>query len=135
MAVVIDTNIILAVILGEPEKELIKEATTGEELLAPAVLPFEVANAFSRMAKRFRLERSRISRALDIYMRIPVRLIEADLRQAMMIALDHNIYAYDAFYLETAGRLKLRLLTLDLEMRRIAADIGIRTVELSGEGL
>ena len=39
--------------------------------------------------------------------------------------MSYKIYAYDAFYLETAKRLNLPLLTFDNGMKRIGIDMGI----------
>ena len=52
MKYVVDTNVLLAVALGEPEKEWLVEATDGCELVAPEVLPYEIANAISALLKR-----------------------------------------------------------------------------------
>ena len=42
MPLVVDTNITLAAILGEPEKSSIEKLTIGEELTGPSILPYEI---------------------------------------------------------------------------------------------
>jgi hypothetical protein len=52
MDIVIDTS---AVIVGEPEREKIIEITSGNTLIGPGTIPWEIGNAFSAMFKRHRL--------------------------------------------------------------------------------
>jgi predicted nucleic acid-binding protein len=130
MALVVDTNIILAAILGEPEKTVIEKLTMGEELAAPAVLPYEIGNAFSRMAMRSRLKIEQIEAAIDIYMAIPIRLVETNLQSVLQIASEYKIYAYDAYYIEIAKRLRCRLFTLDKKMKQVAAQVGVQVLEV-----
>ena len=50
--IVADANIYLAVILNEPEKQVIIENPGGIELISPEVLPYEIGNALTAMLKR-----------------------------------------------------------------------------------
>jgi len=43
----------------------------------------------------------------------------------MLKLWNYKLYAYDAFYLETAKRLNLPLLTFDSGMRKIGKEMGI----------
>ena len=52
---VIDTSAILAVLLDEPEKQAVVEATMGSVVCAPASLRWEVGNAATAGVKRRRL--------------------------------------------------------------------------------
>ncbi len=47
MKIIADTNIFLAVVLYEPERDNIIQYTIGREVIAPKVLPFEISNALS----------------------------------------------------------------------------------------
>ena len=55
MDVVIDTSALVAVIVGEPERNRIVELTAGNTLIGPGSIPWEVGNAFSSMLKQDRL--------------------------------------------------------------------------------
>jgi predicted nucleic acid-binding protein len=55
MDVVIDTSALIAVIVGEPERNRIVELTTGNTLIGPGSIPWEIGNAFSAMFKQNRL--------------------------------------------------------------------------------
>ena len=130
MLVLVDANIYLAVILDEPEKGRIIEATQEDDLISPVVLPFEIGNALSAMFKRNRLHRKQIIECYSIFQKIPVRLIDVNIQASLKIAVDYGIYAYDAYYLEIAKRFTCSLLSLDKRMQEVAADLGIHVLEV-----
>ncbi|MGD0015563.1 MAG: type II toxin-antitoxin system VapC family toxin, partial [Bryobacteraceae bacterium] len=55
MDLVVDTSVILAVLISEPERLNIVELTRDANLLAPASVHWEIGNAISAMIKRKRL--------------------------------------------------------------------------------
>ena len=55
MDIVIDTSALIAVIVGEPERDKIIEITSGNTLIGPGSIPWEIGNAFSSMFKQKRL--------------------------------------------------------------------------------
>ncbi|MDT8442255.1 MAG: type II toxin-antitoxin system VapC family toxin [Desulfuromonadales bacterium] len=130
MRIVADTNIFLAAALNETEKSIIIELTTGHDLLAPQVLSFEIGNALSAMVKRGRLTVAQGLAALDEIGKVPVELVTIDLRCALQLACRHNIYAYDAYFLECAQAYRAPLLTLDASMRTVAKKLGISLLEI-----
>jgi len=129
MKIVADTNTFLAVALNEPEKNLIIKLTEGCSLIAPAVLPFEIGNALSAMAKRRLLGSKELIAAWEMVQRIPVELRQVDVRSALEIALKFNIDAYDAYFLECAASTRSSLITLDRAMRKTASTMGITLLE------
>jgi len=128
--IVADTNTFLAVALDEPEKPRITQATMQYELVAPEVLPFEVGNALTGMLKKGVLEPREVTAAWDAVQAIPVALQGLHVRTALTLATRFRIYAYDAYFLECALRLRVPLLTLDRGMKRIARELGITVLEL-----
>jgi predicted nucleic acid-binding protein len=52
-----------------------------------------------------------------------------DIHASLQIATEHNIYAYDAYFLHCARTYSLPLLTLDKRMKQVAIDIGIQVLE------
>lgn len=129
MKIIADTNIFLAVALNEPEKESIIRRTEGHDLLAPDVLPFEIGNALTAMMKKNALLKEEVLAAWEVVQQIPVDLRPADIPSALRIAIQLNLYAYDAYFLACAANLRSPLLTLDLGMQRAAREIGITTLE------
>ena len=51
MDIVIDTSVLIAVIVSEPERDAIVSLTSGQTLIGPGFIPWEVGNAFTAMMK------------------------------------------------------------------------------------
>jgi predicted nucleic acid-binding protein len=129
MKIIADTNTFLAVALNEPEKAKIIQITEGHDLIAPDVLPFEIGNALTAMTKKDILQQDDVLSVWEIVQQIPVDLRPTDIKSALKIATQYNIYAYDAYFLQCAENLRSPLLTLDLGMKRVARKIGITILE------
>jgi predicted nucleic acid-binding protein len=63
MIIVADVSIIMAVLLNEPERAAIELAATGNELIAPGCVLWEVGNALYGAIRRNRIK---VSEALSI---------------------------------------------------------------------
>lgn len=124
-----DTNVFLAVVLNEPQKEQIIDLTAEASAVAPDVLPYEIGNALSAMVKRRQVSESEALEAEKRARRIPVRLVEVDVPASLQLALEHHIYAYDAYFLHCAKKFAAPLLTLDRRMKLVAAELKIRLLE------
>jgi predicted nucleic acid-binding protein len=116
MDIVIDTSALIAVIVGEPERNRIVEFTTGNTLIGPGSIPWEIGNAFSAMFRRNRLTIDEARKGLVIFDIIPLRYIKPDFVNALKISKQTNMYAYDAYFLDCAIRHKAPLLTLDRKL-------------------
>lgn len=129
MDVISDTNIFLAVALNEPEKNNIIQLTSEFNAIAPEILPYEIGNALTAMVKRKQLTHDEALSAFDAASSIPVRLVSVDIPKALKLALDYNIYAYDAYFLQCAIYLSSALITLDKRMKKVAYDLNIEVME------
>ncbi len=129
MDVASDTNIFLAVALDEPEKENIIKLTSKSNAIAPEILSYEIGNALTAMVKRKQLTRDEALSAFETASSIPVRLVSVDIQKVLKLALDYNIYAYDAYFLQCAIYLSIPLLTLDKRMKKVAYDLNIEVME------
>ena len=130
MAVIVDTSALIAVLVGEADRDALIAATIGVELLAPASVHWEIGNALSALVKRKRLTLAQAQRALNAYAAIPIRFLEVDLALALEIAAEHKLYAYDAYLITCALAQRSPLLTLDVALQRAAQAAGVQLVEL-----
>ncbi len=130
MDVVIDTSSLIAVIFGEPERNRIVELTTGNTLIGPGSIPWEIGNAFSAMFKQNRLTLDEAQRCLVVFDGIPLRHIKPDFVNTMEISKQADIYAYDAYFLDCAIRHKAPLLTLDHKLKTAAQNLNVETMEV-----
>ena len=60
---------------------------------------------------------------------IPVRLVSINVHEALELAIENKIYAYDAYFLHCAKSLSQPLMSLDKKIKQIARDIGVDLVE------
>ena len=81
------------------------------------------------MLKRKTLTPDEAVSAYEAVSRIPVRLVSVDIQQALRLALEFNIYAYDAYFIQCAIQLSSPLITLDKRMRQVARDLNIEIIE------
>ena len=129
MNLVADTNIFLAIALDEPQKGHIIEVTSDAVLSAPEILPYEIGNALSAMIKRGRISKVEALAAEKAANLIPVRLVSIDIQKALELAIEYNLYAYDAYFLFCAKSLVQSLMSLDKRMKQVAHDLGINVLE------
>jgi predicted nucleic acid-binding protein len=112
------------------------EASRGAELVSPDSLAFEIANALSARAKRqdlYRLDASAADAAFGAFQSMEIVLRPtsiSDHRRALKLAVQQEIYAYDAYLLHAAQTQKAALLTLDGSgrrpgLRQIATRLGL----------
>ena len=123
--ILIDASAIMAIILNEPNRDMIIKLTNDAMLLSPEVIPFEIGNALVNLYRRQKLSKEKVLEAYAIFITMPLKLIKVHVEKALQIACEHNIYAYDAYYLEAALRRKLPLITCDAAMKRIGLALNI----------
>ncbi|MDP4031292.1 MAG: type II toxin-antitoxin system VapC family toxin [Pseudorhodobacter sp.] len=130
MDIVIDTSALIAVIVGEPERNRIVELTIGNTLIGPGSIPWEIGNAFSAMFKQNRLTFDEAQKGFLIFDNIPLRYIKPDFVNAIKISKQANMYAYDAYFLDCAIRHKAPLMTLDRKLKTAAQNLNVETMEV-----
>ncbi len=129
MVIVADASAFLAVVLNESDRDWVINKTSGRSIISPEVLPYEIGNALIAVKRKGRLNEREILRAFDLTQRIEVRLISVKIHEAIKIAMQFKIYAYDAYYLQCCIENKLSLISLDDHMCYIAGKLGIKVVE------
>ena len=130
MQLVIDTSIILAVLISEPERDRIISMTQETGLIAPQSVHWEVGNALSAMIKRQRITAVQAMKALDAYEKIPIRFVETSLHEAVTIAADQGLYAYDSYLIACAKEQRCALISLDKALLSAAKAVGVAVVEV-----
>jgi predicted nucleic acid-binding protein len=131
MALVVDTSVVLAVVLNEPSKPTLIQRTSGADLIAPASLHWEVGNALSAMLKRKRLTHVEALQALAEYRNIPIRFLDVALDDAVTLAAQLTIYAYDAFFIACARAQASALVTIDNGLKVAATRAGLTVLEVT----
>lgn len=130
MEITVDASAVMAVILNEPSKPRLLARTRDAELVSAPSLPWEIGNALTALFKRRKLDLAQAEGALESFHRVPVRLAEVSLTNAVEIAWEYSIYAYDAYVIECARRFRIPLLSLDMSQREVAVRVGVEVMEV-----
>ena len=81
------------------------------------------------MIKRHSLIADEAETAFINTQKIPVRLIPSNIQESLEIAIQYNLYAYDAYFLQCSQSLRCPLITLDKRMKEVAIDLQIKVLE------
>ncbi len=134
MPFVLDASAAFA--LAAPDEaagERTEQRVMTDVAIAPAIWPFELANALRRTALQARHSESQMEALLGILGALDVSLETVDLAQALGSVLDlareHRLSVYDASYLELAIRRGVPLATVDGALRRAAIEAGVDVLE------
>jgi len=69
--------------------------------------------------KRKRLTEAEVTRGWEVFEAISWRSLKENIGEALRLSSRHNIYAYDAYYLEAASRYGCPLFSLDSRMKEV----------------
>jgi predicted nucleic acid-binding protein len=110
---VIDASALAAMLFGEPDCERIAERLEDTSLVAPTLLPFEVANVCLTKTRRHPEMRDALLSAFGLLERMDIDIVEIALGEALLLAEATALTVYDATYLWLAQALDAELVTLD----------------------
>jgi predicted nucleic acid-binding protein len=112
---VVDASAVAAVLFDEPESKPILASVSGT-LIAPTLLPYELASVCStKLARRPREARVILSR-YRLFAELDVELSEPDWDTLPALAHEWALSAYDAAYLQLALAHEASLVTLDARL-------------------
>ena len=131
MYITVDTSALIAVIGNEASKQSIVDLTANCSLYAPALVHWEIGNAFSSMFKSQKLDIKRAQQALTVYSGIPIKFVDVPLEATLEISKAQNIYAYDAYLIQCAQQTSTSLLTLDNGLKSVAQQVGVHVLEVT----
>lgn len=89
---------------------------------------YEIGNAITALIKRGQVSKDEALDVIKTTKNIPVRLVSIDIHEALVIAIEFSIYAYDAYFLQCAKTTSHPLMTLDKKMRQVANQLKIPLV-------
>jgi predicted nucleic acid-binding protein len=130
MNLVIDTSVLIAVLVSEPERTQIIRQTEGYDLIAPGSVHWEIGNALAAMMKRKRITYEQVRTTLLSYEKIPIRFRDVDMQMAIDIAHEHELYAYDAYIIACARESRCPLISLDKNLMNAARKAHVSIVEV-----
>jgi len=113
---VVDASALGALLFGEPQAEEIAERLGNAQLIAPAILWFEVASVCLKKIKAQPRSEGKILSALMYFPSLAIQQAEIDHVEVIELAHKKKLTTYDASYLWLAGKLQAELVTLDKKL-------------------
>jgi len=121
---------ILADEFSEEADRLLSQLIKGTvQLSVPALWHYEMMNLLRSALRRKRLAPDDVSEAINALEQVPITLEDLPggpaRRRMFHLAVQFDLSAYDAAYLELADRLKIRLVTCDAKLNAAAKQLGL----------
>jgi len=90
MEILIDASAIIAYIVGESKSSIVVNTTENANLVSPNILPFEIANALTKMLKKGIIDKivDMLSLA-DNFQIILINLLDIYIKKSLEIAFDY----------------------------------------------
>jgi predicted nucleic acid-binding protein len=120
-AKVVDASALASILFSEPTLSAMLARLSGHTLIAPTLLPFELANACVKKARAHPQHSVFFLQSLNGFEALGVDLRPVNSHAAAKLAHHTNLSAYDASYLWLARELNLELVTLDEKLNRAFA--------------
>ena len=119
MTVVVDASIVVAVLVDAgPDGRWAESVIAGQDLVAPHLLPVEVANILRRLIPAGEQSPDTATHAHADLLDLPIRLQPYEPYGERIWELRDNVTAYDAWYVAVAELLDVPLVTLDDRLAR-----------------
>ena len=135
MTFVLDASITLAWCFVDESSKMadrVLDRLEGEDALAPAIWPLEVANGLRTAERRGRLDLADLAQVRELLTALPVEVesvtLDTALGEVAELARQLDLTAYDASYLALAARRGLPLATADDRLRRACEQAGVELV-------
>jgi predicted nucleic acid-binding protein len=129
--IVIDCSYALAMVMPDEQRPAGMGQVVQARLLVPSIWPYEVANAFRSAVRRGRIgaqEMLAIVARIEALQIEPAGTFDATVRQRYIAALNHDLTAYDAAYVDLATQRRCAMATLDARLFHAARNVGLDVV-------
>lgn len=118
---VIDASALAALVFGEPEAAKVVACLGNSQLVAPALLSFELASVCLKKLRRHPDQRELILTSYHLATRIEINEASVDFNEVLALAESTALTTYDASYLWLARQLGAEIVTLDQRLAQVAS--------------
>ena len=113
----------------QKSEQLLTRLGKTESALVPPLWTWEVSNVLVVAQRKKRITRAQASGFLEMLKVLPIGIDTKSIHQArettFELALERQLSAYDAAYLEIALRKQLPIASLDKQINRVAKELGL----------
>ena len=117
---VIDASALAAIVFAEPDGGKVIQEIEDDELVAPTLLPLELANVCLTKMRRYPTQRELLLSNYQMVERMEIRYIALNVVSVLLLAEQRGLTAYDAAYLFLSIQLGAALVTLDKPLAKAA---------------
>jgi predicted nucleic acid-binding protein len=122
----VDASAIAALVFAEPEQAWVQTRTAQAQLIAPALIDFELGNICWKKLRQFPEDSQILLAAWQTWCASSFVATEpTDPEQTMRLAVTYNLTYYDASYLVLAQHRNTELISLDARLVRTAHRLGV----------
>jgi predicted nucleic acid-binding protein len=122
-AKVVDASAVAALLFVEGEADFIAREFGDADLIAPALLDFEVANVCLKKIRTRHAERETLLQAFAQLREMAITTVDIAHDEALELADRTGLSVYDASYLWLALEMNADLVTLDSRLAAVAAQL------------
>ncbi len=129
---VIDNSVVMSWFFDDETTDytqMVLEKLASHFAIVPAIWPLEVANVLLMGQRRGRCSEADASRFIVLLEALPIRIdgrtAELAMHEALQLAREHRLSAYDAAYLELAMREGIPIATQDKALLAAATTAGV----------
>jgi len=114
---VVDASVVAAILFAEPEIDQALAMLQGCDLIAPQLLPYEVANVATTKRRRHPESSELIDVALGKFAELGIVLVEPDVQAIYRSASASGLTGYDAAYLWLSRHEGVEIATFDRKLQ------------------
>ena len=119
---VVDASALGALVFAEPEADAMAKAMSGAKLIAPTLLPYEMASICLKKTKQTPQQATLLKTALQMADALAIETFPVEMAAVIDLAKQTNLTTYDASYLWLARVTNAELVTLDKRLLEVTSD-------------
>lgn len=124
MPLVVDASAVAAIAFDEPEGPGLAAYLSGQTLIAPTILDYELANTAIKKVRRKQGSLAEVTALLTLALRMPIQRLSVSGDEVFILAEETGLSAYDASYLWLARKRDIELVTLDHRLAEVTDALG-----------
>lgn len=115
---VIDSSALAALVFVEPKGQQVVNMVQDDDLVAPPLLSFELANVCLTKIRRHPAQKTLLLAGFHMIDQLPLTFLDVNLFEVLDVAENSGLTVYDSSFLWLAITLNVELVTLDKSLTK-----------------